>query len=167
MAGHGAAWRTALVAAAGFAMACAVPAAAEPAPDDPPAPPAPQAPAEPWADSCSLFQEAVGAVGGTLGPLRALPPGAAWNYDDSAVAHAVDIAEGGLSLARGKATAAAGAASATPQLRTLLDNYGYGVDYLLKSLSTRKDSAVVQVYLGGYDKAVQEASTFCAPPPPA
>ena len=137
-------------------------ASAEPAPAEP-APP----PAEPWAESCGLFQEAVATVGGELGPLRALPHDAPWNYDSAAVSRAVNQANGGLSSAKEKAASAAAAAGLPPQLHTLLDNYGYSVDYLLRALSGRKDSAVVQVYLGGYDKAVRDASTFCAPPPPA
>lgn len=167
MAGHNAVLRTAFGAAAVLAFACSAGAGAEPAPNDPPAPPAPPAPAEPWAESCGLFQDAVAAVGGTLGPLRALPHDAPWNYEEPGVARAADAAEGALSSAREKATAAAGVAGLPPQLRILLNNYGYGIDYLLKSLSARKDSAVVQVYLGGYDKAVQDASAFCAPRPPA
>ncbi|ADG98060.1 hypothetical protein Srot_1598 [Segniliparus rotundus DSM 44985] len=164
MAGHNDSWRAAFAVALGAALLGPAPALAEPAPEDPPAPPAP---AEPWADSCGLFQEAVTAASGALGPLRALPRDGSWNYDDPDVARAAGLAESSLSSAKGKAAAAAGADGIPPQLRTLLDNYGYGVDYLLRSLAGRKDNAVVQVYLGGYDKAVAEASGFCSPPPPA
>jgi hypothetical protein len=164
VAGHNDSWRAAVLVALGAALFCSPSALAEPAPGDPPAPPAP---AEPWAGSCGLFQDAVTTASGALGPLRALPRDGSWNYDEPDVAHAVDLAEGSLSLAKGKASAASGVDGIPPQLRTLLDNYGYGVDYLLRALSGRKDNAVVQVYLGGYDKAVAEASGFCSPPPPA
>ncbi|EFV13737.1 hypothetical protein HMPREF9336_01420 [Segniliparus rugosus ATCC BAA-974] len=99
--------------------------------------------------------------------MRELPHDASWNYDGGAVSRAVNQANSGLSSAKEKAASAAGASGLPPQLHTLLDNYGYSVDYLLRALAGRKDSAVVQVYLGGYDKAVREASAFCAPPPPA
>ena len=46
-------------AVAGFALVFAAAAGAEPGPPgDPPSPDPAPAPAEPWADSCSLFQEA-------------------------------------------------------------------------------------------------------------
>jgi hypothetical protein len=88
------------------------------------------APVNPIANACALYGDAVTSVEGVLGPLRALPQDAAWNYDEPAVAHAVDLAEGGLSLARGKATDAAGLEGVPPKLHQLIDGYGYSIDYL-------------------------------------